>query len=65
MAGLGVSDDAGGHGRVAAPAPLQVAHSVLVQVPSHHGAGARPHASRGELHTALRSHKAENTHANI
>lgn len=60
MAGLGVSDEAGGHGRLGAPAPLQVAHRVLVQVTCHHGAGARPHATRGELHAALRSHRAGN-----
>lgn len=60
VAGLGVSDDAGGHGRLAAPAPLQVAHGVLVQVARHHGAGAWPDTTRGELRTALCGHKAEN-----
>lgn len=53
-----VPDDAGGHGRLASPAPLQVAHSVLVQVASHHCRSTGPHATRRELQSPLGSHKA-------
>lgn len=59
MAGLGVPDDAGGHGGLAAPAPLQVAHGVLVQVSCPHGAGTGACPTRGELQPALSSHKTD------
>lgn len=45
VAGLGVPDNARVHGRLEAPAPLQVAHSVLVQVPGEDGGKARPDSS--------------------
>lgn len=34
VAAFGIPDNAGVHGRLDAPPPLQVAHGVLVQVPS-------------------------------
>lgn len=53
MAGLRVSDQAGGHGAVEPPAPLKVTHGVLVQVPRRHQRAAGPQASRRELQPAL------------
>lgn len=59
VACFGVPDNAGGHGRLGSPAPLQVTHSVLVQVASHHCCGTGPHATWGELQSPLGSHKAK------
>lgn len=53
MAALCVSDQAGGHGAVGPPAPLQITHGVLVQVACCHQGTARPQTSRRELQTAL------------
>lgn len=58
VAGLRVPDDAGVHGGLGAPAPLQVAHGVLVQVPSQHRGATRPHAPGREIESTLSSHKA-------
>lgn len=55
---LSVSDDAGVHGGLCAPAPLQVAHSVLVQVTRKHSSDPRPNTTGRELHPALSSHEA-------
>ena len=61
MAGLGVPDDAGVHGGLRSPAPLQVAHGVLVQMASQHGGDAGSYATRRELQAALRRHEASAT----
>lgn len=53
MAAFGVSDQAGGHGAVGPPAPLQVTHGVLVQVACRHQRTARTQTSRRELQTTL------------
>lgn len=53
MAALCVSDEAGCHGTVGPPAPLQIAHGVLVQVACCHQRAARPQTSRRELQAAL------------
>lgn len=53
VAALCVSDDAGCHGAVGPPAPLQIAHGVLVQVACCHQRAARPQTSRRELQAAL------------
>lgn len=53
MAALCVSDQAGRHGAVGPPAPLQIAHGVLVQVAGCHQGAAGSQTSRRELQTAL------------
>lgn len=53
VAALCVSDEAGCHGTVGPPAPLQIAHGVLVQVACCHQRAARPQTSRRELQAAL------------
>lgn len=53
VAALCVSDEAGCHGTVGPPAPLQIAHGVLVQVACCHQRAAWPQTSRGELQAAL------------
>lgn len=53
MAALCVSDEAGCHGTVGPPAPLQIAHGVLVQVACCHQRAAWPQTSRRELQAAL------------
>lgn len=58
MAALGVSDDAGVHGGLGTPAPLQISHSVLVQVAGQHGGEARTHAPGGKLEATLSRHEA-------
>ena len=62
MAGLGVPDDAGVHGRLDAPAPLQVAHRVLVQVPGQNSGEARPDATGRKLQSTVCRHKAGGGH---
>lgn len=59
MAALCVSDEAGCHGTVGPPAPLQIAHGVLVQVACCHQRAARPQTSRRELQAALSCQEAE------
>lgn len=59
MAALGVPDDAGVHRGLHAPAPLQVSHSVLVQVTRQHRGKPRTHASGGQLEPTLTGHEAE------
>lgn len=58
VAGFGVPDDACVHGRLDAPPPLQVAHGVLVQVPSQDSGEARPDAPGRELQRTVGRHKA-------
>lgn len=53
VAALCVSDEAGCHGTVGPPAPLQIAHGVLVQVACCHQRAAWPQTSRRELQAAL------------
>lgn len=57
MAAVSVSDQTGGHGTATTPAPLEVAHGVLVQLPCCYQRASATHTSRGELHTALSSDK--------
>lgn len=59
VAALCVSDEAGCHGTVGPPAPLQIAHGVLVQVARCHQRAARPQTSRRELQAALSCQEAE------
>lgn len=59
MAALCVSDEAGCHGTVGPPAPLQIAHGVLVQVACCHQRAAWPQTSRRELQAALSCQEAE------
>lgn len=59
VAALCVSDEAGCHGTVGPPAPLQIAHGVLVQVACCHQRAARPQTSRRELQAALSCQEAE------
>lgn len=49
VAGFGVPDNAGVHGWLDAPAPLQVAHGVLVQVAGQHRGEAGADPAGGEL----------------
>lgn len=53
VAAFRVSDQAGGHGAVGPPAPLQVTHGVLVQVACRHQGTARTQTTRRELQTTL------------
>ena len=62
VGGLGVPDQAGGHGAGAPTAPLQVAHGVVVQVAGRHQGAAGAHASWGELHAALCRQETEREH---
>lgn len=50
---LCVSDQTGSHGTVGAPAPLQITHSVLIQVACCHQRAAWPQTSRRKLQTTL------------
>lgn len=59
MAALRVSDEAGCHGAVGPPAPLQIAHGVLVQVACCHQRAARPQTSRRELQATLSCQETE------
>lgn len=59
VAALRVSDEAGCHGAVGPPAPLQIAHGVLVQVACCHQRAARPQTSRRELQAALSCQETE------
>lgn len=59
MAALGVPDDAGVHGRLDTPAPLQVSHGVLVQVTGQHRGKAGTHAPGRKLESTLSRHKAD------
>lgn len=53
MTALCVPDQAGGHGTGGPPAPLQIAHCVLIQVACRHQRAARPRAPRRKLQPAL------------
>lgn len=53
VAALCVSDQAGRHGAVGPPAPLEITHGVLVQVAGCHQGAAGSQTSRRELQTAL------------
>ena len=58
MAGFGVSDNAGVHGGLGAPAPLQVAHGILVQVTGQNSGHPGSHAPGRELKATLSGHEA-------
>lgn len=59
MAALGVSDYAGVHGGLDAPAPLQISHRILVQVTGQHCGKARTHTPGWKLESTLSRHKAD------
>lgn len=58
MAALGVAHDAGVHGRLDAPAPLQVPHGVLVQVAGQDRGQAWAHPAGRELQGTVGSDEA-------